>query len=70
MYCRDTLFNNDSIKFNILKQEYSSKKLVHDNQISFFDSYDTDLSNSHNILLPKAKLPSISDKISSLYGQF
>ena len=69
-YYGDTLFNNDSIKFNILKQEYSSKKLVHDNQISFFDSYDTDLSNSHNILLPKAKLPSISDKISSLYGQF
>ena len=69
-YYGDALFNNDSIKFNILKQEYSSKKLVHDNQISFFDSYDTDLSNSHNILLPKAKLPSISDKISSLYGQF
>lgn len=69
-YYGDTLFNNDSIKFNILKQEYSSKKLVHDNQISFFDSYHTDLSNSHNILLPKAKLPSISDKISSLYGQF
>ena len=38
-YYGDTLFNNDSIKFNILKQEYSSKKLVHDNQISFFDSY-------------------------------
>lgn len=69
-YYGDILFNDDSIKFNILKQEYSSKKLVHDNQISFFDSYDTDLSNSHNILLPKAKLPSISDKISSLYGQF
>jgi putative DNA modification/repair radical SAM protein len=69
-YYADIPFNDDSIKFNILKQEYSSKKLVLDNQISFFDSYDTNSSNSHNILLPKTKLPTISDKVSSLYGQF
>lgn len=69
-YYGDIPFNDDSIKFNILKQEYSSKKLVLDNQISFFDSYYTNSSNSHSILLPETKLPTISDKVSSLYGQF
>ncbi len=69
-YYGDIPFNDDSIKFNILKQEYSSKKLVLDNQISFFDSYYTNSSNSHSILLPETKLPTITDKVFSLYGQF
>lgn len=69
-YYGNISFNNDSIKFNILKQEHSAKKLVADNQISFFDSYDTNSSNSHSLLLPQTELPTIGDKISSLYGQF
>ena len=69
-YYGDIPFNDDSIKFNILKQEYSSKKLVLDNQISFFVSFYTNSSNSHSILLPETKLPTITDKVFSLYGQF
>ncbi len=68
-YFSDIPFNDEAIKFNILKQESKNNTLVHGNQMSFFDCYDTNYNNS-NILLPKNTLPSISDKISSIYGQF
>ena len=81
-YYGDVSFNDESIKNRLLLGSIDNKKIVDENQISFFDSlnYETSTSesklllpssnNNSGLIIPEQTLLTLPEKFTSISGEF
>lgn len=82
-YYGEVSFNDEAIKNRLLLGNIDNKKIVSENQISFFDSlnYEPDSSKSNvllpssdgkntDIIIPNSNILTLPEKLTSISGEF